>query len=167
MAAGIYPDEPVYGSLIAASANAGQVEDAVRWFDTMEDASIRPGAISYNSVLHACAKAGRSKDAIVWLRRMDKDKVQPNVISYTSAITACAASSGGTGDLLQAEQLFCQMLARRIRPDRRLLQLVARVFGDRRVGILLSAPQASGSHGPAEGWQIKAKGCFRARTRGR
>ena len=59
-----------YTSVINACAQGGQVEEAVKWLQPMQDQGIKPNDKSYNSIINACAQGGQVEQAVKWLQAM-------------------------------------------------------------------------------------------------
>lgn len=96
---GIAPDATCYGLAVAACAEGGQIDMAVKLLRHMRRADdITPDLKTYNAVIRACHEAGKWKPAVVLLGEVkEAGGVTPDRVTYTEAIEACW--KGGQPDL--------------------------------------------------------------------
>jgi len=103
----------ILNSIIAASAQAGNVEVATHWFHEMERNGVTPNKITYNTMIKACVQARQVEAVERWMRQMAESNTGPCVISYGLIIDAFAKS----GDVNRAEYWFRQMEQANVQPD--------------------------------------------------
>lgn len=87
----IAPDATGYGLAVAACAEGGQADMAVKLLRQMyREDHITPDLNSYNAVMTACHEAGKWELAVLLLRdAKETDGVNPDRVTYTNAIESC------------------------------------------------------------------------------
>lgn len=96
---GIAPDATSYGLAVAACAEGGQIDMAVKLLKQMRRVyQVTPDLKSYNAIMTACHEAGKWELAVVLLgEAKEAVGVRPDRVTYAEAIEACR--EGGQQDL--------------------------------------------------------------------
>ncbi len=85
----IEADEQTYCSVIAALANGGQHEEALRFVSSCPN-HVQKSVAMYNEVLHACHEAADPEAALQLLHQMKTEGPEPNQVSTTIVMNTCA-----------------------------------------------------------------------------
>lgn len=92
-AAGVSPDEVLYGALLTGFAARGDYEgaDAVwTYLSTGASDAPRPDTVLYTSMIHACAQAGQAERALMLFRQMQEGGLVPTLVTYNAVLLATA-----------------------------------------------------------------------------
>lgn len=97
-----------YNLALSACGRAGRAVEAVRVFDGMMAAGLRPGLAAYTALLSLYCRAGALPEAARVLDGMEAAGLQPNTIVFSSLINGCEKA----GNLQEALHYFDEMLVR-------------------------------------------------------
>lgn len=77
------PNEAIYGGVIKALAQSGQMEEALQLYHDMQHMNVMPNVIICNTMLSGYAKKGSWQSSKQFLYEMQsRYGVYPNTISY-------------------------------------------------------------------------------------
>jgi pentatricopeptide repeat protein len=85
----VSPNIQVYNSAIRACAESGDLKQALKLFQEIEDEKIERTEVTYGSLMTACERVGCVESASKVFRKMREDGIEPNEIIYGAAISCC------------------------------------------------------------------------------
>eukprot|EP01018_Ginkgo_biloba_P003869 Gb_21351 [translate_table: standard] len=106
-------DVALWNSMIAGYVENGCGEEALKLFQQMQLAGVKPNVISWNTMLAGYTKNGQGFEALELFDKMQSAGVKPNVITWTSMVTGFAQNGHGD-DALKA---FCRMQLAGVKPN--------------------------------------------------
>ncbi|KAJ3702489.1 hypothetical protein LUZ61_006194 [Rhynchospora tenuis] len=124
---GVVPNRYTYAVAIRAYCKARYWRDALALYQEMKAAGLGLDVILYNHLLAMCADVGLVKEAEEIFDEMKKLPVgsRPDSWSYSAIITVYCCS----GQVLQAEQLFSEMLDAGFKPTIYVLTSMIQCYG--------------------------------------
>lgn len=109
---GPFRNEVTYNTLISALCNAGRPEQALKVFEQMKKAGLRPDKFTYTSLIRVCVQ---ETDIQELLYDMRESGARPDVVTYNTMIQSLCNKR----QLTQATKLVTEMESRGISPDSR------------------------------------------------
>lgn len=105
--------QKAYNALVATYARCGGAEMAVKAFEEMERAGVKPDIVAYNVLVSSLAKAGDAKRAFKVLLIAKANGIEADVASYNSVVSAAAAR----GDVQTALDSIDRLRSSGLEPD--------------------------------------------------
>eukprot|EP01018_Ginkgo_biloba_P003535 Gb_32077 [translate_table: standard] len=102
-----------WNAMIAAYAQNGHPNEALKLFHQMQLAGMKPDLITWTAIIAGFAQNGEGDEVSKFLTQMKLAGMKPNVISWTAIISGYAQNGHGN----EALKLFSQMQLEGIKPD--------------------------------------------------
>ncbi|KAI8026775.1 Pentatricopeptide repeat-containing protein [Camellia lanceoleosa] len=102
-----------WNSLILGYSFKGQLEDAVKLLNQMDNEGIKPDLVTYNGLVSGYSMWGHNKEALAMIHQIKVSGLIPNVVTWTALITGCAQK----GNYKDALEFSIQMQREGIKPN--------------------------------------------------
>jgi pentatricopeptide repeat protein len=122
-------NEATYNTMMSALCKAGRSDDALKMFNQMQRASLRPDKYTYTILIRACDNENDIKEL---LYAMTERGIQPDIVTYNTIIQLLCRKR----QLTQATKVVTEMEARGIAPD-------SRTYGTLMSGLLQAGKPSS------------------------
>lgn len=110
---GIVLDEISYNILIKALCNKGDLDEALKVLDLMEENNIPPSLVSYNTLLYAFYAKDRFSDADKIWKRMETSQIKPDTLSFNAKMRGLISK----GKTLEALEIINEIKQLNLKPD--------------------------------------------------
>lgn len=102
-----------YNILIKAFCNKGELDEALKVLDVMEENNISPCLISYNTLLNAFYGTDRFSDAEKIWERMENNKIKPDTMTFNAKMRGLVSE----GKTLEALKIIDKLKELKLKPD--------------------------------------------------
>ncbi|CAK0861019.1 unnamed protein product [Prorocentrum cordatum] len=110
---GVEPNLRLFTSALSACEFGGQWLAAMRVFENVYKADMKPDVVTWTALINACARGGQLQLVKECLEQMVVEGVTPNVITYNSVIRGCVEM----GELKKAVKVREALVADGLMPD--------------------------------------------------
>mmetsp|Transcript_19307 Transcript_19307/g.21561 ORF Transcript_19307/g.21561 Transcript_19307/m.21561 type:complete len:1019 (+) Transcript_19307:98-3154(+) len=89
----IIPDITCYNIFLSALAEAGEIEETLRVFDSIStpaNKSVEKNLVTYNTVIGALSNAGMSEEALELFDELRKKSIKPDKYTYGCLVKSCS-----------------------------------------------------------------------------
>ncbi|KAL5994781.1 hypothetical protein ACLOJK_024836 [Asimina triloba] len=109
-----HKDVVMWNMMISGYATKGNFRQALKCFEDMKAAGVKPDPVTWNSIIAGYAQNGQFKEASDYFYEMrGQENFKPNVVSWTSLI----AGNEQNGCSSQALEVFRQMVNEGVQPN--------------------------------------------------
>eukprot|EP00439_Symbiodinium_sp_Y106_P026754 s1745_g3.t1 len=138
------PGIVMFGGLLTAMANAGDLQAAELWFQRMTSTGVCPDVRAFAAMVAAAAKVQDLRAVREWLQEIRRAGHHPGVMALTTA----AAAAARLGDVVSAEGFFAEA-ATAPKEDANFLDVTA-------YSAVVDAAAKARDINKAEGWLCRA-----------